>query len=170
MSAHRNGGQGIVHAKFPRHTDLHIHLAKPRSMIGNTKAAWRVHQPDIVRPQPGVLPVFSNAVSLYAASMPFDHIHSVRIVDIDNPCLTLTKQHPFAGKVFLKGSMFIRADMVWLQIGKNSNVKYKPADTVHFKPLGGNFHHARITARVDHPAKILLHEVRFRRRICRRDF
>ncbi len=94
----------------------------------------------------------------------YDLLH-MRIIRVDNSRAALAKQHGLACQVFLKRCMFIRPDMVWLQICKNTDIKCKPAHTVHFQSLRGHLHHTGPAAFVGHFTEILLDNIRFRRRI-----
>ena len=55
--------------------------------------------------------------------MPCRHLLPMLVVPIDNPNPALPEKHPFAGHIFLKGTMLIRADMIWFKICKNPYVK-----------------------------------------------
>ena len=93
----------------------------------------------------------------------------MHIIYIDNPHPALAKQHALACHIFLKARMFIRADMIRLQVCKNTDVKQKAAYTVHHKSLRRYLHNTGIAACLYHSAEIFLYKIGFWCRICRRD-
>ena len=63
--------------------------------------------------------------------------------------------------------MFIRSDMIRLNIGKDTDIEYKSLRPMHHQPLGRHFHHNGIAARIRHLPKITLQYIGLRRRIIR---
>ena len=65
--------------------------------------------------------------------------------------------------------MFIRTDMIFSEIRKNTDLKRNSRRSVKHKSLRGTFHNNTVAAFFNHLCKVLLDRKRFRRRICRRD-
>ena len=91
------------------------------------------------------------------------------VVPVDNAHPALFEQQALAALIFLEAGMFVGADMVRFQIGKNAQVKHKTLGTVKHQPLGGHFHDHRVHARFHHPCKVFLQRIGFRGGIARMD-
>ena len=63
------------------------------------------------------------------------YIFKVRIIHIRNPNPALFEQQTFASLVIFKIFMFIRSDMVFPKICKNSNLKRNTRSSVKHQPL-----------------------------------
>ena len=70
----------------------------------------------------------------------------------------------------LKISVLIWSYMIRLNICENSEIKHKSLCSVKHQTLGGHLHYHAVAASFHHLMKILLYHIRFRSRICRRNY
>ena len=90
------------------------------------------------------------------------------VIYIDQGTVALVKQLFLIIQIFRKIRMLIFSDMIRGNICKQTIVKMDSGHTVHFHGLGGNLHHAALTALFHHFCEIAVQIVRLRCGIHRR--
>ena len=132
MTADGNGSQRIVDTEFAGKIDLHRKIHKSFRLIGNSQRAFSCNEMQIFCTKISLL---TETESFQPAGMALQHFFQMFIVSIHDPHSALFEQHTLAADIVLKIFVFIRADMIRFNIGKNTQIKNKTRCPVEHQPL-----------------------------------
>ena len=132
MTADCDRCQRIVNAEFTRNVNLHREVQKTFHMVGNTKVSLSAHKLCILSTE---ICFFGKSISFQITGMSFNDLIKMLIVPVHDSYTALLEKHGFAMKIIIIILMLIRSDMVWLDIGKNTEIKDKSLSSVQHQSL-----------------------------------
>ena len=122
MAAYCNSCQGIVNTELSWKIDLYREIHQSLYIIGNAQGSFSCDKPCIFRPQ---ICFFRKTKGFRLAGMSLQDPFQMGIISIKNSHFALSEQHALAVKIIIKILVLVGADMIRLNICKDTNIKSK---------------------------------------------